>query len=119
MASQVVTYAVGDSQVSFEIEPAAGFRPAGGAGDLLGQVQRAVGPAVEAAKAILDKAKEAQPDRIELKFGVKVSGGANWLVAKAVGEGNFEISMSWDRDSGDDRPAGQAAASPAGAGATG
>ena len=31
--------------------------------------------AVPAAKAVLDKAKEARPDRLELKFGIKASGG--------------------------------------------
>jgi hypothetical protein len=35
------------------------------------------GLAVEAAKAVLDKVKEARPDEVELKFGIKVSGGAN------------------------------------------
>jgi hypothetical protein len=26
-----------------------------------------------------------------------VSGGANWLVAKAAGEANFEITLNWSR----------------------
>jgi hypothetical protein len=98
MASQVVTYAVDDSTtVSFEIEPAAGFRPATGAGDIIGRIQNAVGPAIEAAKVVLDKVKDAQPDQVELKFGVKVSGDMNWLVARAATEGNFEITLTWDR----------------------
>lgn len=100
MSSQVVTYEVDDStRVSFEIEPTVGFRSAGGAGEVLGRVQDAVAPAIEAAKAVLDKVKEVQPDQVELRFGVKVSGAANWLVAKAVGEGNFEVTLTWDRRS--------------------
>lgn len=59
-------------------------------------------PAIEAAKAVLDKAKEARPDGIELKFGVKVSGTANWLVARAATEGNFEITLSWSPSSSED-----------------
>ncbi len=97
MASQVVTYRVDDATtVKFEIEPSEGFRPAGPE-EVLGRVQQAVGPAVEAAKAVLDKVKEAQPDGVELKFGIKVSGGANWLVARAAGEANFDVTLTWSR----------------------
>lgn len=97
MSAQVVTYRVDDATtVKFEIEPSESFRPAG-PDEVLGQVRDAVGPAIEAAKAVLDKVKEARPDAVELKFGIKVSGGANWLVAKAAGEGNFEISLTWSR----------------------
>jgi hypothetical protein len=100
MSAQVVTYAVDDStSVSFEIEPVPGFRPVGGAKEILGRVQQAVAPAVEAAKVVLDKVEEAGPDQVELKFGVKVSGGTNWLVAKTAGEGNFEITLTWERKS--------------------
>ncbi len=97
MASQVVTYSVDDdTTVKFEVEPIEGFLPAG-PDEVLGRVKEAVGPAVEAAKAVLDKVKEARPNEVELKFGIKVSGGANWLVAKAAGEANFEITLSWSR----------------------
>ena len=54
---------------------------------------------MEAAKTVLDKVKEARPDQVGLKFGVKVSGEANWLVAKSAGEANFEITLTWLRDS--------------------
>jgi hypothetical protein len=98
MASQIVTYQVDDSTtVKFEIEPTPGFGPAGSE-QVLGWVQEAVTPAVDAAKAVLDKVKEARPDRIELKFGVKASGAANWFVAKAAAEGNFEVTLTWSRD---------------------
>lgn len=103
MSSQVVTYRVDDATTAkFEIEPSEGFRPAGPE-EVLGRVQEAVGPAVEAAKAVLEKVKEARPGEVELKFGIKVSGGANWLVAKATGEANFEVTLTWSRD---DREAG-------------
>jgi len=97
VSSQVVTYRVDDTTtVSFEIDPPEGFRPAGPE-EILGRVREAVGPAVEAAKAVLEKAKEARPDEVVLKFGIKVSGGASWLVAKAAGEANFEITLTWSR----------------------
>jgi Trypsin-co-occurring domain 1 len=97
MLPQVVTYQVDDSTIAkFEIEPVEGFHPAG-PDEVLGRVREAVAPAVDAAKAVLDKVKAAGPDEVELKFGIKVSGSANWLVAKAASEGNFEITLTWSR----------------------
>lgn len=107
MGSEVVTYRVDDATtVQFEIEPAAGFRPAGAA-EVIARVRDAAGPAVEAARAVLEKVKEARPDRVEIRFGIKASGGASWLVAKAAGEANFDVTLSWSRDTGQDRPGGE------------
>ena len=98
MSTQIVTYDVDDvTTVKFEIEPTEGFRPAA-PGQVLGQVRAAVGPAVEAAKAVLEKVKEARPSQVEVKFGVKVSGGADWLVARSAAEGSFEIKLTWTRE---------------------
>jgi hypothetical protein len=99
--TEVVTYRVDESTVvGFEIEPVEGFHPAGVGGEIAINVRDAVGPAVEAAKVVLDRVKEACPDQIEVKFGVKVSGGANWLIAKAATEGSFEITLSWSPGGG-------------------
>ena len=107
MSSQVDTYRVDDATtVKLEIEPVGGFQPAG-AGEVLGRVQDAVTPAVEAAKAVLEKVKEARPDQIEVKFGVKASGEAKWLVAKAAGEANFEVTLTWDGHDHDADKGGQ------------
>ena len=93
--SQVVTYAVDDgTTVSFEIQPVEGFVPIG-AEDVAGRVRAAVEPAVAAARVVLDRVREMAPDTVQVKFGVKVSGTANWLVVKAATEGNFEITVSW------------------------
>jgi hypothetical protein len=97
MSSQIVTYWVDDATaVRLETELTDGFRSAG-PGEVLGRVSEAITPAVEAAKAVLDKVKEARPDQIEVKFGVKASGEAKWLVAKAAAEGNFEVTLIWSR----------------------
>jgi hypothetical protein len=81
MSTQVVTYRVDDATtVKFEIEPSEGFHPAG-PDQVRGKVQEAVGPAVEAAKAVLDKVKEARPDEVELKFG----SGPYFVMASAGG----------------------------------
>jgi Trypsin-co-occurring domain 1 len=93
--SQVVTYAVDEATtVSFEIEPVEGFVPVG-VEEVAGRVRSAVEPAVAAARAVLEQVREMSPDTVQVKFGVKVSGTANWLVAKAATEGNFEVTMLW------------------------
>jgi len=50
-------------------------------------------PAVEAARDVLDRAKEHCSCEVEVKFGIKVSGTMNWLVAKAATEANSEITL--------------------------
>ncbi|WP_300605763.1 CU044_2847 family protein [Trebonia sp.] len=93
------------TRVRFEIEPGADFRPAS-PDQISGHVEEAVGPAVKAAKAVLDKIKEVRPDQLEMTFGIKVTGTANWLVAKAAAEGNFEITLTWTLGSHDQREPG-------------
>ena len=107
MSSQVVTYRVDDATtVTLEVEPTDGFRPAG-PGEVAGRIREAITPAVEAAKAVLEKVKETRPDEVEVRFGVKASGGASWLVAKAAGEGNFEVTLTWSRREEDAEGAGR------------
>lgn len=95
MASQVVRYRVDDSTVvGFEVEPGSGWHPAG-VKEVVGQVREAVEPAIKAAKVVMDKVKDAKPDEVEVKFGIKVTGEANWIVARAVTEGSFEVTLTW------------------------
>jgi hypothetical protein len=93
--SQVVTYQAGSGQaVAFEILPLEGFEPAG-VGEVMGRVRDAVEPAVIAAQEVLDRIRRLGPDRVEVKFGIKVSGRADWVVARAATEGNFEVTLAW------------------------
>jgi hypothetical protein len=93
--SQVVQYQLDDSTVvGFEFDPGPGFHQAG-VKDFVGQVSKAVEPAVEAAKTVLAKVTEINPDEVEVKFGVKVTGEASWVIAKAATEGSFEITLTW------------------------
>ena len=97
-SSQVVTYTVDDDRtVSIEIEPVEGFIPVA-VDDVAGRVRLAVQPALAAARTVLDQARELAPDAVQVKFGVKVTGTANWLVARAATEGNFEVTLSWRPD---------------------
>jgi hypothetical protein len=95
VSTQQVSYALDDETiVRFEIEETDTFRPVG-ADEVVGRVREAVRPAVEAARAVLDQVREARPAEVEVKFGVKASGTAQWLVAKAATEANFEITLVW------------------------
>jgi hypothetical protein len=95
VSSDVVRYQVDDKTVAqFEFEPAPGFQPAG-LGDVAGWVQEAVAPSIEAARAVLSQVQQLTPATVQVKFGIKVTGTANWVVAKAASEANFEVTLSW------------------------
>jgi hypothetical protein len=95
--TKTVTYELDDqTQVRFEVDPTDEWIDVS-ADQVLGRIADAVQPAVEGAKVVLEKVKESAPAEVEIKFGVKVSGTANWLVAKAATEGNFEITLTWKR----------------------
>lgn len=93
--SEIVRYQVDDETVAqFEIDPVPGFQPAG-VGDIAGRVRESAGTAVEAAKALLDRVREVAPDSVEVRFGVKVTGTTNWIIARSSLEGNFEVTLAW------------------------
>jgi Trypsin-co-occurring domain 1 len=106
VTSQVVSYWVDESTVArFEIAPGSGWQQAG-ANEVAGRVREAVAPAVEAAKIVLEKVKAAKPDEVEVKFGIKVTGEASWIVARAATDCSFEVTLTWSTgSSGDAAPA--------------
>lgn len=92
-----VGYALEDGTVvRFEVEAGPGFAPAGGE-EIVGKLADAA-PLVAGARVLLDKVRATHPDEVEVKFGVKVTGTASWLIAKAATEGNFEITLTWKGD---------------------
>lgn len=93
--AEVVQYALDDgSVVLFEIEPSDGFVEAS-RDRVVGRIREAVRPALRAAREVLDQAKEYAPSEVEVKFGIKVSGKMDWLVAKAATEGSFDVTLKW------------------------
>lgn len=93
--SQVIRYAVDDGAiVMFEVEPPDEFALAS-TDQVVGAVREAMGPALQAAREVLDRVKECRPREVEVKFGIKVSGTMNWFIAKAATEGNFEVTLKW------------------------
>lgn len=101
MSTEVVRYRVDDTTVAqIEIEPMAGFHPAG-VNRVAGLIRDATRTSVAAAKEVLAQVKDLQPHGVEVKFGIKVTGTADWVVAKAATEGNFEVTLTW-QPAGDD-----------------
>lgn len=95
-ASQTVSYQVDDETVAeFEVDPVEGFTPASSAGEVITDVRNAVGPAVAAAKAVLDRVKPVGTEAVEVRFGVRVSGSKKWSIARRPTEGTFEVTLSW------------------------
>ncbi|WP_307813537.1 CU044_2847 family protein [Streptomyces sp. N35] len=98
MASQVVSYKLdSDMVVEFEIEPSDDWQLVG-TDPILNRVQDSVRPAVEAARTVLDQFVRLRPAEVEVTFGVKVNGSANWLIAKAATEANFGVKLTWRPD---------------------
>jgi hypothetical protein len=98
--SQVVRYTVeGGEVVLFEIEPVDAFTPASSE-RVVGKVRDALGPVLDAAREVLDRVKEHGPHEVEVKFGIKVSGTMDWMVAKAATEGSFEVTLKWQPGGG-------------------
>ncbi|MEV4560907.1 CU044_2847 family protein [Kitasatospora sp. NPDC049285] len=107
MASQVVSYELDpDTVVQFEIEPTDEYQQVG-ADQILGRVQEAARPAIEAARAVLDQAVRLGPSEVEVSFGIKVNGSVNWVVAKAATEANFGVKLTWRPGTGRDEADGQ------------
>jgi len=95
-STQVVSYRVDkDTVARFEIDPPPGFGPAAVNGEIIASVHDAVGPALEAARAVLHRIKPTGSEEVEIRFGIKVNGNDHWSIAKNLGEGNFEVSLTW------------------------
>jgi hypothetical protein len=93
--TQVVRYELGDgSVVRFEVEPVGEFAEASPE-RVAGRVRDAAGQAVKAAMEVLDQVRAYGPREVEVKFGIKVSGKTDWLVAAASTEGSFEVTLRW------------------------
>jgi Phosphoenolpyruvate carboxylase len=91
----VVSYALdADTVVEFEIEPTDEWRQVS-SDQVISRVDEAARPAVEAAQRILAQIAALRPAEVEVSFGIKVNGTANWLVAKAASEANFGVKLTW------------------------
>ncbi|NYI82745.1 hypothetical protein HNR68_001375 [Saccharopolyspora hordei] len=60
-------------------------------------VQKAMGNIRSAAEAVLGelRAMEQPPAKVNVQFGIKVTGEASLAVAKSAGEANFNVTIEW------------------------
>lgn len=87
--------------VLFETEESNLVRRHGGAGELSegGALGEKLTGAAETAQAVSKTLRERlHPDELTLELGLKVSGQANWFVAKAQTEGNIKVTLKWTND---------------------
>ncbi|MEV5538808.1 CU044_2847 family protein [Saccharopolyspora shandongensis] len=78
-----------------------GAIPVGGGGKVVQAsetVQKAMGNIRSAAEAVLGelRAMEQPPSKVNVQFGIKVTGEASLAVAKSSGEANFNVSIEWN-----------------------
>ncbi|MGB6165007.1 MAG: CU044_2847 family protein [Pseudonocardiaceae bacterium] len=62
------------------------------------RLTEALGSVRDAARESMDVLQTLSPDRIELEFGVKLSGEAGAIIAKTAAEGHFTVKLSWTPD---------------------
>jgi NTP-dependent ternary system trypsin peptidase co-occuring protein len=61
-------------------------------------VQKAMGNIRSAAEAVLGelRAMEQPPSKVNVEFGIKVTGEASLAIAKSSGEANFNVTIEWN-----------------------
>jgi hypothetical protein len=102
--SEVVRFGLADgASVLVEVDDRSfGIERAGRAADGVieagRQLTEALGSVSEAAQASLQVLRRLGPDRLELDFGVKLSGEAGAIIAKTAAEGHFTVKLSWSPD---------------------
>jgi len=95
---KLATYATpyGD-EVRVEIQPTADeFMPIRGDRSL-GRLELLFAPVFQAVGTLIQDARRVDPDAINIRFGIKLTGGGTAVVAKNAGEGHFEINLTWNR----------------------
>lgn len=87
-------------ELLIEAVDADGSMPVGGSGRVVQaseSVQQAMGSIRSAVEVVLGelRAMDRPPAKVNVKFGIKVTGEANLAVAKSTGEANFKVAIEW------------------------
>lgn len=75
----------------------------GGKTKVIEQSAAEIGGALDVISEVADKVEKSlakmdhKPEEVQIKLGVKLTTEAGVLIAKASGEGNFEITITWKR----------------------
>lgn len=59
------------------------------------RITERIGGAVGAAREVLDAARALGADSVEVKFGITLTAGLSWAVARASAESSFEVTLGW------------------------
>ena len=76
MTPPIAGYAVNENTV-VQFETAIGTQPGA-----RGWIRDAAAPALDGAAVLLELARGTSADKVEIKFGLKVTGEASWIVAQ-------------------------------------
>lgn len=88
-------------EILIEVADGHGAIPVSGNGKVVQAsetVQKAMGNIRAAAEAVLGelRAMAHPPSKVDVQFGIKVTGEANLAVAKSAGEANFNVTIEWN-----------------------
>ncbi|MGH3826416.1 MAG: CU044_2847 family protein [Pseudonocardiaceae bacterium] len=64
------------------------------------RLTEALGSVRDAARESMEVLRTLSPGRIELEFGVKLTGEAGAIIAKTAAEGHFTVRLTWEPDAG-------------------
>jgi hypothetical protein len=96
----IAKLSVDGAVVKVEIEGASGQRQAGMAEDMTARFEDAMSIvqklATQFTQSLQAFSREHQPREASMTFGLKISGEANWVVAKAGGESTFQVTLRWE-----------------------
>jgi Trypsin-co-occurring domain 1 len=86
--------------VEMDDEQLAGFAPAAvSPGEIAARASESfestIDKLIPTVRAISDRMKQLAPDELEVSLGVKLTAEAGVIVAKAAGEANFTVTLSW------------------------
>jgi hypothetical protein len=63
-------------------------------------LESALDAVAPAARAVVEKLREAAPDEITVEFGLRLTAEAGVVVTRTTGECNFKITLHWERGDG-------------------
>jgi len=90
---------VNGNQIGIEVDVLPGQQPAGLTETITAKwddASKAIQTMATAFHSTLDNiAKEIQPDSVEIEFGLKLSGEADWVIGKASGEAHLDVKLSY------------------------
>jgi Trypsin-co-occurring domain 1 len=105
IGTRMIPVRVGDVEIEVEAVPAAGTeatvgraeRAAGSALEAFSRAQDAIAEVARSTAAMIEKTgAAAQPDRVEVEFGLKFSASGGVIMAGVAGEASLKVTLSYE-----------------------